>query len=642
MELSVQYQMQYNVCAIVIYFVILFTHLMRKKTKEYHNIIFTLIVLSTLIGAFNNILNTVGNMKIVEMNQTLLNSFNYLYFFSLNLPPFLFALYAVTMIKNSVTNLSIPVRCLLFVPEIITLLSILSNRWTQWYFCYVDGIYQRGNGQLILYSADLYFVAFGVIYVFKAKEQASRSTKISVCIFMIVGYATALIQLMNPPLLLMHFGMSISELALFLNLQKSEEYLNSELGIFNRRIMDRIMKNNLSAGKKMRVLLIKIEDLNFIVHNFGSDNRKALLQQIAKFLDKISKGNVYYYTSGTFVIMVAEEHRRLIENCQQAIQERFSMQWQLENALLFVNYKMMPFAMPGTVSDLNTFYFCNSAFSGMVPNKEHIVDIGDIDFDQIERKIRVEKVIKRAIEEDHFQVYYQPIYSMEKNRVTSAEALLRLIDPEDGFIPPNEFIPIAEKNGTIIQIGEIVLEKVFRFMKEQDLKKLGIEYIEINLSVVQCMQKELADTVLALIRRYGIEMNMVNLEITETAANNSPKMLLKNMQALSDEGITFSMDDFGTGYSNISAIISMPLNIIKLDKSLIDMASSHQKGKEVLSSTAAMVKKLGFKMVAEGIEEKEQVEMLRPLGIHYIQGYYFSRPLPEAQFLEYLNTSACV
>ena len=642
MELSVQYQMQYNVCAIVIYFVILFTHLMRKKTKEYHNIIFTLIVLSTLIGAFNNILNTVGNMKIVEMNQTLLNGFNYLYFFSLNLPPFLFALYAVTMIKNSVTNLSIPVRCLLFVPEIITLLSILSNRWTQWYFCYVDGIYQRGNGQLILYSADLYFVAFGVIYVFKAKEQASRSTKISVCIFMIVGYATALIQLMNPPLLLMHFGMSISELALFLNLQKSEEYLNSELGIFNRRIMDRIMKNNLSAGKKMRVLLIKIEDLNFIVHNFGSDNRKALLQQIAKFLDKISKGNVYYYTSGTFVIMVAEEHRRLIENCQQAIQERFSMQWQLENALLFVNYKMMPFAMPGTVSDLNTFYFCNSAFSGMVPNKEHIVDIGDIDFDQIERKIRVEKVIKRAIEEDHFQVYYQPIYSMEKNRVTSAEALLRLIDPEDGFIPPNEFIPIAEKNGTIIQIGEIVLEKVFRFMKEQDLKKLGIEYIEINLSVVQCMQKELADTVLALIRRYGIEMNMVNLEITETAANNSPKMLLKNMQALSDEGITFSMDDFGTGYSNISAIISMPLNIIKLDKSLIDMASSHQKGKEVLSSTAAMVKKLGFKMVAEGIEEKEQVEMLRPLGIHYIQGYYFSRPLPEAQFLEYLNTSACV
>lgn len=642
MELSMQYQMQYNVCAIVICFVILFTHLMRKKTKEYHNIIFTLIVLSTLIGAFNNILNTVGNMKIVEMNQTLLNGFNYLYFFSLNLPPFLFALYAVTMIKNSVTNLSIPVRCLLFVPEIITLLSILSNRWTQWYFCYVDGIYQRGNGQLILYSADLYFVAFGVIYVFKAKEQASRSTKISVCIFMIVGYATALIQLMNPPLLLMHFGMSISELALFLNLQKSEEYLNSELGIFNRRIMDRIMKNNLSAGKKMRVLLIKIEDLNFIVHNFGSDNRKALLQQIAKFLDKISKGNVYYYTSGTFVIMVAEEHRRLIENCQQAIQERFSMQWQLENALLFVNYKMMPFAMPGTVSDLNTFYFCNSAFSGMVPNKEHIVDIGDIDFDQIERKIRVEKVIKRAIEEDHFQVYYQPIYSMEKNRVTSAEALLRLIDPEDGFIPPNEFIPIAEKNGTIIQIGEIVLEKVFRFMKEQDLKKLGIEYIEINLSVVQCMQKELADTVLALIRRYGIEMNMVNLEITETAANNSPKMLLKNMQALSDEGITFSMDDFGTGYSNISAIISMPLNIIKLDKSLIDMASSHQKGKEVLSSTAAMVKKLGFKMVAEGIEEKEQVEMLRPLGIHYIQGYYFSRPLPEAQFLEYLNTSACV
>lgn len=638
MQHQIQYQIQYNVCAVIICAIVLFTHLIRKKTKEYHNLVFTLIVITTLIGAISNIANTVGNMKIVDMNQTLLVGLDYLYFFTLNLPPFLFAVYTVTLVQNNFFKRSVPLKLLIIVPEMITVLTLLSNHWTRWYFYYENGIYQRGTCQLILYAADLYFVAFGVIYVFRAREEATRYTKFSVCAYMIIGYVTALIQLMNPPLLLMHFGMSVCALALLLNLQKSEEYLNSELGIFNRRIMERIIKNNLSSGKKMRIQFIKIEELKLIVHNLGSENRKSLLQQVAGFLDKISKGNVYYYNGGTFVIMVAEEHRRLIENCNQAIGERFRAQWQIESAQFFVNYKTMSFSMPDDVKDLSTFYFCNSEFSNMVPNKEHMIAISDIDFNQIERKIRVEKIIKRAIEEDHFQIYFQPIYSMEKDRITSAEALLRLIDPEDGFISPNEFIPLAEKNGMIIQIGEIVLEKVFRFMRGHDLKRLGIEYIEINLSVVQCMQKELADTVLALMQRYGIEKHTVNLEITETATTDSPKVFLKNMQTLSKEGITFSLDDFGTGYSNISATASLPLEMIKLDKSLIDMASGHQKGKDILAGIVTMVKKMGFKIVAEGIEEREQVEMLRTFGIDYIQGYYFSRPLPEMQFIEYLNT----
>ena len=638
MQHQIQYQIQYNVCAVIICAIVLFTHLIRKKTKEYHNLVFTLIVITTLIGAISNIANTVGNMKIVDMNQTLLVGLDYLYFFTLNLPPFLFAVYTVTLIQNNFFKRSVPLKLLIIVPEMITVLTLLSNHWTRWYFYYENGIYQRGTCQLILYATDLYFVAFGVIYVFRAREEATRYTKFSVCAYMIIGYVTALIQLMNPPLLLMHFGMSVCALALLLNLQKSEEYLNSELGIFNRRIMERIIKNNLSSGKKMRIQFIKIEELKLIVHNLGSENRKSLLWQVAGFLDKISKGNVYYYNSGTFVIMVPEEHRRLIENCKQAIGERFRAQWQIESAQFFLNYKTMSFSMPDDVKDLSTFYFCNSEFSNMVPNKEHMIAISDIDFNQIERKIRVEKIIKRAIEEDHFQIYFQPIYSMEKDRITSAEALLRLIDPEDGFIPPNEFIPLAEKNGMIIQIGEIVLEKVFRFMRGHDLKRLGIAYIEINLSVVQCMQKELADTVLALMQRYGIEKHTVNLEITETATTDSLKVFLKNMQTLSKEGITFSLDDFGTGYSNISATASLPLEMIKLDKSLIDMASGHQKGKDILAGIVTMVKKMGFKIVAEGIEEREQVEMLRTLGIDYIQGYYFSRPLPEMQFIEYLNT----
>ena len=632
-----KYQIQYNICAIVICAIVLFTHLIRKKTKEYHHGVFTLIVIVTMVGAISNVANTVGNMKLVDMNQTVLVVWDYVYFFTLNLPPFLFSVYAVTLVQNNFFKRSLTTKLLIFVPEIITILTLLSNHWTKWYFYYENDIYQRGYCQLILYAADFYFVAFGVIYVFKAKEETARYTKFSVCAFMIIGYVTALVQFMNPPLLLMHFGMAICELALLLFLQKSEEYLNSELGIFNSRIMSRIIKNNLLDRKKMQVELVKIEDLDFIVHNFGDENRKLLLRQIAHFLDKLTKGNVYYNSGGTFAIIVPKEQAYLIEKCNQAIKERFRRQWEIENTHLYINYKMVTFSMPDDVKDLDTFYFCNSEFSNTVPNKEHVVDIADIDFKQIERNNHIEKIIKRAIDEDHFKIYYQPIYSMEKEKITSAEALLRLIDPDDGFISPGEFIPIAEKNGMIIPIGEIVFDKVFRFMKENNLAKLGIEYIEVNLSVVQCMQSELANSVLTIMDRYGIEKKMVNLEITETVATNSPKVLLKNMKILSDNGVTFSMDDFGTGYSNISATAAMPLDIIKLDKSLIDMAYSSQRGKEILMGVVTMVDRMGFKIVAEGIEEKEQFEMLREQGIDYIQGYYFSKPLPEKEFLEYLS-----
>lgn len=629
--------MQYNVCAIIICVIILFTHLTRKKTKEYHNLVFTAIVVITLIGAISNIANTMGNMKLVDMDQTLLVFWDYVYFFTLNLPPFLFAVYAVCLVRNNVSRLSLPGKLLLYVPEIAAIGTLLSNHWTQWYFYYKDGIYQRGTCQMILYIIDLYFIAFGVIYVFLSKKETSRATKFSVCAFLVIGYVTALIQLLNPPLLLMHLGMAVCDLALLLNLQRSEEYLNSELGIFNRRILERMLKRGMAAGTQMNLLLVHIEDLKFIIHNFGPERRSELLQQVAQFLDRISGENVYYYDSGTFVMLTLDVSGKKQEEWEQAIRERFQTQWELEEAQLLVNYKTMRLSMPGEISDLDTFYFCNSEFSDRVPDKDHVVSVQDIDFKRMERNIRIEKIIRRAIAEDHFQVYYQPIYSMEKDRITSAEALLRLIDPEEGFIPPDEFIPIAEKNGTILQIGDMVFEKVFRFMKEQQIEKMGIEYIEINLSVVQCMQKDLADSLLAMLERCGIGHHMVNLEITETAAIDSPKILLKNMQSLSEQGISFSMDDFGTGYSNISSIMSLPMNIIKLDKSLIDLAATQEKGSEVLDGIAAMIKRMGLKIVAEGIEEKEQVEQMRAIGIDYIQGYYFSRPLPEAQFMEYLK-----
>ncbi len=631
------YQLQYNICAIIICSIVLSKHILRKKTKEAHNTVFTMFVLVSLIGAVINTANSYGNMHPGFMSHGLLEVSDYLSFTLLNFPLFLFAVYSVVLVKNSIRVLPLFLKILLFLPEVVLFLALFTNPWTHAIFQYTDGVYRRGPYQLILYAIALYYILFSVVYMLSARESVSRSVRFYVITFMVIGYTVAMIQFFNPELQLQHLGLAIGGLVIFINLQKSEEYIYTDLEIYNQSILVKLTKLNLASDKKMQMLVLQVEDLNFIAHTLGSENRKELLRQIALFLDSLTNKNVYYYKSGLFAILMTGNTIKRLPYFECRIQERFAQRWQLENAPLSINYKLMSFSLPQDIADLNTLYFAIQAFTQMIPGKDHMVRFSDLDMDKIHRQIQIERIVQRAVAEDNFQIYYQPIYSTEKGRISSAEALIRLIDPEDGFISPNEFIPIAEKNGTIIQIGEIVFEKVFRFLQEHKLRQYGIDYIEINISVVQCMQAELTQSILELMAKYDIPTDMINLEITETAEIGLPKVFEKNLTALSDSGIKFSLDDFGTGYSNITVLMTLPLDIIKLDKSLIDLASRNQREQDILNCAITLVKKMGCKSVAEGVEEKKQMDMLRAMNIDYIQGYYISKPLPETQFIEFIS-----
>lgn len=438
-------------------------------------------------------------------------------------------------------------------------------------------------------------------------------------------------------MLVQHLGLSVCELIVLINLQKPEEYLDSQTGAYNRNAFEWIFNMNINAKQNMSILMINIEDMNFLIQTVGLDVEKILIKEIANFLWDVSKGDLYIIDSKSMFIVKDTSDDAVIDEIINKIEKRFDNKWgDLENKI-FINYKMMKVRVPEDVSDLDVFYFCHSNFIGLAPTNGNMVEIKNIDFNKAGRRIKVEKIIKRAINEDNFTMYYQPIYSFRDKRIVSAEALIRLFDPEEGFIPPDEFIPIAERNGTIIKIGEIVFEKVFAFIRDNDIEELGIKYIEINLSVIQCMQEELASKVLDLLEKYGVKKDFINLEITETAAFDSPKVLLKNMEKLFEAGISFSLDDFGTGYSNINSLMSLPIDIIKFDKTLIDMASNHERGKGVIDSSVAMAKKMGLEIVAEGIEEQHQIGMLKNMGIDYLQGYFFSRPLPGKDFIDFIS-----
>jgi EAL domain-containing protein (putative c-di-GMP-specific phosphodiesterase class I) len=247
------------------------------------------------------------------------------------------------------------------------------------------------------------------------------------------------------------------------------------------------------------------------------------------------------------------------------------------------------------------------------------------------------EAIKRALSDNTFQVYYQPIYSTAEKKIVAAEALIRLFDPEYGFMPPEDMIRMAETEGYILQIGEIVFRKVCEFYKNNELDRKGIEYIEVNLSPIQCAQRKMAEEFEAIMKEYGIKPKQINFEITETATTNEVDNFIRNMKNFYLRGIDLSLDDYGTGYSNISYLYHVPFTVMKIDKSILWSAEKNEKAKVTLENTYKLAKKLKLKVVQEGVENEEQIKRLLELECDYFQGYYFSKPVQKQVFLDFLR-----
>ncbi|MBP5266435.1 MAG: EAL domain-containing protein, partial [Lachnospiraceae bacterium] len=246
------------------------------------------------------------------------------------------------------------------------------------------------------------------------------------------------------------------------------------------------------------------------------------------------------------------------------------------------------------------------------------------------------EIIARGLEQQEFEMYYQPIYDVKRQQYIAAEALIRLNDSKYGFVPPSIFIPEAERLGYMKQIGHFVLDSVYSFLSEIQEEALGLSYMEINLSVQQCVQNNLMQEFMQLEKRYDVAPAQINLEVTETMSALNPKTMTKNLENLYQRGYRFSLDDYGTGYSNIVRVIHLPIDIVKIDKSLIDKIDE-ERCRNIIADTIGMMHHNGLKVVCEGVETEEQAKYLQAMDCDYIQGFYYAKPMPRKEFVAFLR-----
>lgn len=233
-----------------------------------------------------------------------------------------------------------------------------------------------------------------------------------------------------------------------------------------------------------------------------------------------------------------------------------------------------------------------------------------------------------------FMMYLQPKYSIMQNKIIGAEALVRWRHPTRGMIYPDQFIPIIEENGFVQKVDYYIWAEACRFIRRCQEEGVTPCPISVNVSRVHLRDNECIGVLSDLIKSYTIPKRLLELEITETA--DDQQLSQKAMQ-LKDEGFTLLMDDFGSGYSSLNILLETPFDVVKLDKKFIENMMLSDKGKLILEQVVLMSEKLDLGLLAEGVETREQVEVLQGIGCDHVQGYYYAKPMPEEEFFALLK-----
>ncbi|MEG0755778.1 MAG: EAL domain-containing protein [Oscillospiraceae bacterium] len=557
------------------------------------------------------------------------------YFIFMPLLSVLWQVYAIVVVEKESPRQKKHVLCtlLLMIPYI---LLVFSNPATGLLFeLTAESVYSRGIlfpvTYLLFYGYSLATLVLAVVNF----RRIERVTSVVLMVFPVIAGTGILLQQLFYGYLVMGAAFSIVLLITYLFLQNRKATRDGLTGVNNRRSFTAAIDKISKKGDRGFVLTASLDDFKFFNQTFGQKNGDMLLQKVAEYFVSVSPDKTAYrYGGDTFALILKKANKAETEALAEEIRARFREPISMENTdysisacLGVVEYPYTSQRENWTVISAMDF----AIFQAKKLGKGQLTFFDEALMYQFERKHQISDAITRAMELESFEVYIQPIYHLREKRFLFSEALLRLHDPVLGDISPAEFIPIAEETGQIVELTYFVLERVCAFLKDNRAILRDEVSVSVNFSVIQFMQSNMVERVEEIVRRYDIPARLVKIEVTESVVVDSFEDLQEAMERLGHFGMTFALDDYGQGYSNISYLINLPFKIVKLDKSVIDHIATDS---TIISALIPMFRRLGKTIVAEGVEDKEQSDVLEKLHCDTIQGFYYARPMQMGKALD--------
>ena len=423
-------------------------------------------------------------------------------------------------------------------------------------------------------------------------------------------------------------------------------YYDLLTGLYNRnyfvRLLGEFVRRAKEEERKVAVMFIDLDDFRRMSDELGIIIGDEIVQTFGQFLAELEDENIVisHFNGDIFCIGVYHPYGdRSVESVYARISERLQRPFRLISGQeIFLTISVGIAEYPEAASDTLDLINCAEIvmFRAKENGKGRIQYFDGSILEDFLKNVTIENKLKEAVFSQNFTLYFQPQFHTADRILRGVEALIRWKDETGKSIKPDVFIPIAEKNGTIVPIGTWVMEESARIYAEWKKKYHYAMILSLNISAIQYKQPDFVDKVMKILGKYDISPEEIELEITETILIDNFKEVTEKLVTLRNIGVKISLDDFGTGYSSLSYLKGLPIDTLKVDKSFIDTVITDENTRIITESIIYMVKKLGFETIAEGVETQEQFDYLSAIDCDNIQGYYLGRPMPPEEIEELL------
>ena len=524
---------------------------------------------------------------------------------------------------------------LLLSPFLITEIFIFTNPLTNWVFYYSDRSFNRNWAETLIYVGSAFYMLYVMMNLLNLWKAINPKRRGTIMYFFLVSISGILIQALNMKLKVELLAEALGFLGVMLAIEDEDDMMDPDADIHNRKALLMDMTGYIANRQRFFVLAVKITNADVVERITNMPAAQFIGNQIGKYLKSIaSRHDIYRTAPDVFLLVIMGADEKDVMETARMISERFEKGWAYNDKEIILNAVVMVGKMNREIFSVKDIVLLADS---QIPKSSLKKIMSGEDLGFLIKHAAMENAVNKGLAENRFEVFYQPTYYLDDLRLHGAEALIRLRDEEMGLIFPDEFIPVAEQLDHIDEIDDFVLKEVCAFIRSGVPEEKGIETINVNLSVIECMRPGFVEHVLTIVNEAGVDKKWITFEITESLPSEDYAVLSHVITELKQRGFHFAMDDYGTGYSNMLSIFSIDFDLVKIDKSILWGAEKTELGRIILENSVRMIRQMNKKILVEGVETVAQIDLLRKQGVDFLQGFFFSKPVPKDVFLEIID-----
>lgn len=636
MDLNIRFQ----IASILVYLVLAFHYFRSKKQATMSSKCFTGFVVSIGLNLIFDLITLYEIFHVGQFSSIVIRLTHQIFYLTILATILSLFLYIEALGRGSRKRsyLHISIKLL---PSIFAILVILFGdlKFT------VKKEYAYSHGPMVnmLYLFLIIYMVCSLIDTYVYQKELTKTRSKSIRLGILIWGIAGIIEYFHPQYLITSISFILLFLYLYLCMENPNEYITEDTKLPNEKALKSILTEKLASGKVFYIVNVVLHDLNMIHGQFGTNGIKLYLTGISSYFKNELNQRTYQSGRNRITLLLEGDYDdvlSLVKNIERRFQDPWNIMDSHINTCVHVDILECPRYADDVNEAIQIMNFAGTEKSRSTAENFCFYVINEDDLEKKNREYKIEELLRAAIERNGIEVYYQPVYSVEKKSFHALEALARLSDTQTmGYVNPGEFIPIAEKKGLMIKIGNILFEKICEFASRENLKEKGIDFICVNISGIQGVDTNLAIQFKQMVDRYHLSYDQFNFEIEESIAIRQKSVMKRTIEELRAIGFRFSLDDFGTSYSNFAQIIDQNYDFVKIGESFIShfFRSNNEKSLVILEHTISMLKELGVHIIAEGVETAEAEEWMKEKKVSEIQGYFYAKPMPEQELLIFLK-----